>query len=95
VANAVHIGAKTITRFKDSFLSEIYSDIKAHERQQEAGSLAPIIQGISIVDTDYMEAEPVRSGGLQRSDTVRQLGCVSLPSNIILEAHIPTTRQTY
>ncbi|KAI0044061.1 P-loop containing nucleoside triphosphate hydrolase protein [Auriscalpium vulgare] len=61
---------KFLGKFKDSFLAELYAEIASHLRQEALGLAPPQpVQGISVHDSDVLEPEPVRQGGLMRKDT--------------------------
>ncbi|KAG6850177.1 hypothetical protein H0H93_016857 [Arthromyces matolae] len=61
--------AKTFGKFKDTFLAEVHSDILVHARQEATGVAPHPIQGITVHDSDVLEPEPARPGGLMRMDT--------------------------
>ncbi|KAF9448842.1 pre-mRNA splicing factor [Macrolepiota fuliginosa MF-IS2] len=61
--------AKSFGKFKDSFLSELHTEILSHDKQAANGTAAQPVQGITVVDSDVLEPPPVRQGGLQRLDT--------------------------
>ena len=66
--------AKSFGKFKDSFLAEIHAEISSHEKQEASGlHPQPVqgIQGIVVHDSEVLEPEPVRVGGLMRKDAVR------------------------
>ena len=71
--------AKSFGKFKDSFLSELHAEILSHEKQEASGQSAQPIQGIVVHDSDVLEPEPVRQGGLMRRDAVSRVA--SLPCN--------------
>ncbi|KAI0327247.1 P-loop containing nucleoside triphosphate hydrolase protein [Cubamyces sp. BRFM 1775] len=62
--------AKSFGKFRDSFLAELHAEILSHEKQeaQEGGNAAQPVQGIVVHDSDVLEPEPVRQGGLMRKD---------------------------
>ncbi|KAI0353162.1 P-loop containing nucleoside triphosphate hydrolase protein [Trametes cingulata] len=60
--------AKSFGKFKDSFLAELHAEILSHEKQDASGSAAQPVQGIVVHDSDVLEPEPVRQGGLVRKD---------------------------
>jgi pre-mRNA-splicing factor ATP-dependent RNA helicase DHX38/PRP16 len=67
-----YLASKSFGKFKDSFLAELHSEILSHARQQETGHVPQPMEGISVHDTDILEPEPMRPGGLMRPDsTVR------------------------
>ncbi|KAI0320136.1 putative PRP16-RNA-dependent ATPase [Amylostereum chailletii] len=61
--------AQTFSKFKESFLSELYSEITTHARQEESGIAPKPVQGITVHDSDVLEPDPVRQGGLMRKET--------------------------
>ena len=65
--------AKTFGKLKDSFLAEIHSEILAHVRQEETGLVSQPVAGIVVHDSEVLEPEPARKGGLVRQDTVSDL----------------------
>ncbi|KAG6919467.1 hypothetical protein DXG01_005726 [Tephrocybe rancida] len=60
--------ARTFGKFKDSFLAEIHSEILVHAKQEATGVVPQPIQGITVHDSDVLEPEPVRPGGLMRME---------------------------
>ncbi|KAI0696487.1 P-loop containing nucleoside triphosphate hydrolase protein [Cerioporus squamosus] len=60
--------SRTFGKFKDSFLSELHAEILSHEKQEAAGNASQPVQGIVVHDSDVLEPEPVRQGGLMRKD---------------------------
>ncbi|KAH9487185.1 Pre-mRNA-splicing factor ATP-dependent RNA helicase PRP16 [Psilocybe cubensis] len=61
--------AKTFGKFKDSFLSELHAEILSHAKQEATGVAPHPVEGITVIDSDVLEPEPIRPGGLQRADT--------------------------
>ncbi|TDL14984.1 hypothetical protein BD410DRAFT_856987 [Rickenella mellea] len=61
--------AKTFGKFKDSFLAELHSEISSHVIQETTGHVPQPVQGITVHDSEILEPEPVRHGGLVRKDT--------------------------
>lgn len=59
------LAAKTFGKFQDSFLSELYAEILSHSKQEATGRGPQPVQGITVVDSEILEPEPVRPGGLQ------------------------------
>ncbi|KAF8665135.1 hypothetical protein AX16_000601 [Volvariella volvacea WC 439] len=55
-------------KFKDSFLSEIYAEIMSHAKQEANQVPKNPIPGIVVHDSEVLEPEPVRQGGLVRPD---------------------------
>ena len=64
------LAAKSFGKFKDSFLAELHAEILSHGKQEAAGNEAQPVQGIVVHDSDVLEPEPVRQGGLVRKDAV-------------------------
>ncbi|GAW02727.1 pre-mrna splicing factor [Lentinula edodes] len=60
--------AKSFGKFQDSFLAEIHSDILSHAKQEETGLAPEPVPGIIVHDSDVLQPETVRQGGLVRSD---------------------------
>ncbi|KIY51185.1 pre-mRNA splicing factor [Fistulina hepatica ATCC 64428] len=61
--------ARAFGKLTDPFLAELYSEILSHAKQQETGHAPQPVPGITVHDSDILEPEPVRPGGLQRKDT--------------------------
>ncbi|KAJ3788125.1 pre-mRNA splicing factor [Lentinula aff. detonsa] len=62
------VAAKSFGKFQDSFLAEIHSDILSHAKQEETGLAPEPVPGIIIHDSDVLQPETVRQGGLVRKD---------------------------
>lgn len=71
------IASKGFGNFKDSFLTEIHSEILSHAKQEANGHVPQPVKGITITDSDVLEPEPVRQGGLVRMDAVCTFTCIS------------------
>lgn len=56
-----------------TFLKELHTEILDHLKQERLGHHVAPVQGITVHDTDVLEPEPARKGGLVRPDTVRTL----------------------
>ncbi|GJJ13850.1 hypothetical protein Clacol_008107 [Clathrus columnatus] len=56
--------ATTFGKFQTQFLSELHAQILTHIRNEEAGRTDQPVQGIFVHDSDVLEPEPVRKGGL-------------------------------
>ncbi|KAF9014903.1 hypothetical protein BDQ17DRAFT_1228872 [Cyathus striatus] len=56
--------ARAFGKFKDSFLAEIHSEILSHAKQEATGIAPQPVQGITVHDSDVLEPEPTRPGGL-------------------------------
>ena len=63
--------AKSFGKFSDPFLVEIHGEILSHVNQEAMGHLLQPSHGIVIQDTDVLQPEPIRQGGLVRKDIVR------------------------
>ncbi|KAK1229540.1 Pre-mRNA-splicing factor ATP-dependent RNA helicase PRP16 [Marasmius sp. AFHP31] len=62
--------ASSFGKFKPSFLDEIYSEITTHVKHEETGIAPPQpVAGITVHDSDVLQPELVRQGGLVRKDT--------------------------
>ncbi|TFK38625.1 hypothetical protein BDQ12DRAFT_605414 [Crucibulum laeve] len=61
--------ARAFGKFKDSFLSELHSDISIHAKQESTGVAPQPVQGITVHDSDVLQPEAPRPGGLQRQET--------------------------
>ena len=66
----MHTAAKSFGKFKDSFLAELHAEITSHIKQEETGHVPQQVAGIIVHDSEVLEPEPVRAGGLMRSDAV-------------------------
>ena len=64
------VAAKSFGKFKDSFLAELHAEITSHEKQAASGLAPQPVQGIVVHDSEVLEPEPVRAGGLMRQDAV-------------------------
>ncbi|PSS31934.1 hypothetical protein PHLCEN_2v2294 [Hermanssonia centrifuga] len=60
--------AKSFGKFKDSFLAELHAEITSHENQEASGHFLQPVQGIVVHDSEVLEPEPARAGGLVRKD---------------------------
>ncbi|KAI1785395.1 P-loop containing nucleoside triphosphate hydrolase protein [Ganoderma leucocontextum] len=60
--------AKTFGKFKPSFLGELHAEILSHAKQEATGQPQQPVQGIVVHDSDVLEPDPVREGGLVRKD---------------------------
>ena len=56
---------------QDAFLKELHMEILDRLKQDKLGHHVAPVQGITVHDTDVLEPEPARKGGLVRPDTVR------------------------
>ncbi|KAL6305628.1 P-loop containing nucleoside triphosphate hydrolase protein [Sparassis latifolia] len=62
------LAAKSFGKFKDTFLAELHSEISTHAQQEATGHVPQPVQGIVVHDSEVLEPEPVRAGGLVRID---------------------------
>ncbi|EPS93567.1 hypothetical protein FOMPIDRAFT_156786 [Fomitopsis schrenkii] len=62
--------AKSFGKFNDSFLAEIHSEVATHAKQEESGHVLQPVQGIVVHDSEVLEPDPVRQGGLMRKEAV-------------------------
>ncbi|KIK68997.1 hypothetical protein GYMLUDRAFT_67703 [Collybiopsis luxurians FD-317 M1] len=60
--------AKAFGKLKDSFLAELHSEILSHARQEESGLAPQPVPGITVHDSEVLQPETVRHGGLVRTD---------------------------
>ncbi|KAI0685259.1 P-loop containing nucleoside triphosphate hydrolase protein [Cytidiella melzeri] len=60
--------AKSFGKFKDSFLADLHSEIISHATQEASGLTPQPVQGIVVHDSEVLAPEPVRQGGLVRTD---------------------------
>jgi len=65
--------AKSFGSFQENFLIQVHEDILAHERQTKSGHVPQPVVGMNIMDSDVLEPEPMRKGGLIRPEKVCQL----------------------
>jgi hypothetical protein len=64
--------AKSFGRFSDPFLVEIYGEILSHVNEEATENFLQPSHGIVVQDSDVLQPEPIRQGGLVRKDVVRQ-----------------------
>lgn len=62
--------AKTFGKFNSSFLEELHAEILSHAKQEASGIAPQPVEGITVHDSEVLEPEPVRAGGLMRNETV-------------------------
>ncbi|KAI4520084.1 hypothetical protein K525DRAFT_240665 [Schizophyllum commune Loenen D] len=74
-------------KLKDSYLSELHSEILTHAKQEETGVAPQPMEGITVHDSDVLQPEPMRPGGLQRKETRHQFRAPPKP----LEPPTPRT----
>ena len=65
------IAAATFGKFQQRFLEELHDEIQSHIKQQESGLVPQPVHGINVIESDVLAPDPVRKGGLVRSDSVR------------------------
>lgn len=51
-------------------MAELHAEILLHAKQESTGVVPQPIEGITVHDSDVLEPEPARPGGLMRGDTV-------------------------
>ncbi|KAF8213824.1 P-loop containing nucleoside triphosphate hydrolase protein [Mycena galopus ATCC 62051] len=61
--------ARAFGKFQDSFLQELHAEILLHAKQEATGVVPKPVEGITVHDSDVLEPEPARPGGLMRTDT--------------------------
>ncbi|KAF9456689.1 hypothetical protein BDZ94DRAFT_1241351 [Collybia nuda] len=61
--------ARAFGKFQDTFLAEIHDEILLHAKQEATGIVPQPVPGITVHDSDVLEPEPARPGGLMRKDT--------------------------
>lgn len=72
-----------MNKVKDSFLAELHAEILSHENQEATGIDAQPVPGITVHDSDVLQPEPARAGGLlQKGDAVRGLSYLSLHDHL-------------
>ena len=81
--------ARGFGKFQDSFLGELYADIHTHSRQEETGHVPQPVPGITVHDSDILEPEPAREGGLTQKSKVmvRNYHRCSLARTYLLQRH--------
>jgi len=65
------VAARAFGKFQDSFLTELHDEILSHVKQEASGLAPHPVEGITVHDSEVLEPDPIRPGGLMRSDTVR------------------------
>ena len=68
--SVTEIASKSFGKFKDTFLSEIHSEILSHAKQEASGHVPEPVKGITVIDSDVLEPEPIRQGGLVQKGLV-------------------------
>ncbi|KIK91836.1 hypothetical protein PAXRUDRAFT_148626 [Paxillus rubicundulus Ve08.2h10] len=61
--------ARAFGKFQGSFLTELHAEIISHVKQEASGLAPKPVHGITVHDSEVLEPEPIRAGGLVRSDT--------------------------
>ncbi|KAJ7924374.1 P-loop containing nucleoside triphosphate hydrolase protein [Mycena leptocephala] len=61
--------ARAFGKFQDTFLAELHAEILLHAKQEATGVVPQPVEGITVHDSDVLEPEPARPGGLMRLDT--------------------------
>ena len=69
----LYIAAKSFGKFKESFLAELHSEILSHAKQEATGHVPQPIAGIMVHDSEVLEPDPIRQGGLVREGVVSSL----------------------
>ncbi|CAE6358865.1 unnamed protein product [Rhizoctonia solani] len=63
--------ARAFGKFQDSFLQDIHSEISIHIDQEKDGHVPQPVAGIEVHDSEVLEPEAPREGGLMRPDGTR------------------------
>lgn len=61
--------ARAFGKFQDSFLTELHDEILSHVKQEASGFAPRPVEGITVHDSEVLEPDPIRQGGLVRNDT--------------------------
>ncbi|KIJ60094.1 hypothetical protein HYDPIDRAFT_177540 [Hydnomerulius pinastri MD-312] len=61
--------ARAFGKFQGSFLTELHAEIMSHLKQEASGLAPKPLEGITVHDSEVLEPEPVRQGGLMQSTT--------------------------
>ncbi|KAG2091527.1 pre-mRNA splicing factor [Suillus discolor] len=61
--------ARAFGKFQDSFLTELHDEILSHVKQEASGIAPRPVEGITVHDSEVLEPDPIRQGGLVRDDT--------------------------
>jgi len=61
--------ARAFGKFQDSFLTELHDEILSHVKQEASGLAPRPVEGITVHDSEVLEPDPIRQGGLVRNDT--------------------------
>ena len=60
--------ARASGKLQDSFLQDIHSEISIHLSQEKDGHVPQPVAGIEVHDSEVLEPEAPRPGGLMRPD---------------------------
>ncbi|KAF7367465.1 Pre-mRNA-splicing factor ATP-dependent RNA helicase PRP16 [Mycena sanguinolenta] len=63
--------ARAFGKFQDSFLQELHAEILLHAKQEATGVVPQPVEGITVHDSDVLEPEPPRPGGLMMRTDAR------------------------
>ncbi|KAG2050187.1 P-loop containing nucleoside triphosphate hydrolase protein [Suillus hirtellus] len=61
--------ARAFGKFQDSFLTELHDEILSHVKQEASGLAPRPVEGITVHDSEVLEPDPIRQGGLVRDET--------------------------
>ena len=79
--------AKSFGRFSEPFLVEVHGEILSHVNKEAMGNFLQSSHGIVVQDSDVLQPEPIRQGGLVRKDIVRQAPLIALvPTSYFIKA---------
>ena len=69
----ISTAARGFGNFQETFLFEVHSEVLSHAQQEITGHVPQPVQGITVTvhDSEVLEPEPARQGGLMRQDAVR------------------------
>lgn len=62
--------AKSFGKFSDPFLVEVHGEILSHVNKEATVNFLQPSHGIVVQDSDVLQPEPIRQGGLVRKDIV-------------------------
>ncbi|KAH7926220.1 P-loop containing nucleoside triphosphate hydrolase protein [Leucogyrophana mollusca] len=68
-ADAFIKAAQAFGKFQGSFLTELHAEILSHAKQEETGHAPRPVEGITVHDSEVLEPDPIRQGGLMRNGT--------------------------
>lgn len=74
------LAAKSFGKFRDDFLSDIHTEIVTHAQQEpvaHTGNGPRPVFGMTVHDSDVLEPEPVRKGGLMQAGIVSGSQCLA------------------